>query len=101
MRLGLTIEYEGKDYDILELPPEAFVRMVPGLTEEQFRVLDEQFTDFWPEPTQRRNHMLAFASELAGASLDFLLLNRESIEFDESDIMAYIEQHMKQGNRPN
>lgn len=100
MRLGLTVEYEGKNYDILELPVEAFVQMVPGLTGEQFKRLDNHFTDFWPEPTQRRNHMLAFAAEQVGASLDFVLLNRDSIEFDETDMVSYIEDHTKQGNRP-
>lgn len=101
MRLGLTVEFEGKNYDILELPGEAFVQMVPGLTAYQFDQLDKHFTDFWPEPTRRRNHMLAFAAEQAGASLDYLFLNRDSIYFDETDMMSYIEDHTKQGNRPS
>ncbi|GMA51736.1 hypothetical protein GCM10025857_30930 [Alicyclobacillus contaminans] len=101
MRLGLNIEYDGKSYDILELPLEAFVQMVPGLTEDQFLLLDKYFADFWPESTQRRHHILNFAAEQVGASLDYLLLNRESIHFDEADMAEYVQRCTKQGNRPS
>ncbi|SFU50824.1 hypothetical protein SAMN05421543_1038 [Alicyclobacillus macrosporangiidus] len=101
VRLGLNIEYEGKLYDILELPPEAFVGMVPGLTEEQFRRLDEAFRAVWPETTVRRHHILGFVAEQAGTSIDYLLLNREHIHFDELDISAYIEEHDQRRNRPS
>jgi len=97
----VNIEYDGKNYDILELPREAFVQLIPGLTDEQFRYIDSRFADFWPEATLRRNHIIAFAAELLGTSIDFLLLNRESLEFDEEDLFAYIEEHTKQGNRPS
>jgi hypothetical protein len=101
MRLGLNIEYGGKNYDILELPLEAFVQLVPGLTVEQFNQLDKYFADYWPESTQRRHHILGFAAEQVGASIDFLLLNRESIHFDEADMAEYVQEHTKQGNRPS
>lgn len=101
MRLGVNIEYEGKNYDILELPTEAFLQLIPGLSDEQFWTIDEQFKDFWPEPTQRRNHIIAFAADLLGTSIDFLLLNRDTLLFDETDLYAYIEDHTKQGNRPS
>jgi hypothetical protein len=100
MRLGLNIEYDGKNYDILELPPEAFVHVVPGLTMDQFRRIDEYFQNVWPEPTQRRHHILAFIADQAGASIDYLLLHRECIEFDDHDLSAYVVEHTKQGNRP-
>jgi hypothetical protein len=101
MRLGVNIEFEGKNYDILELPAEAFQQLIPGLTDEQFRIIDGRFRDFWPEPTQRRNHMIAFAADLLGTSIDFLLLNRDTLQFDDTDLYAYIEEHTKQGNRPS
>lgn len=101
MRMGLNIEYEGKNYDILELPMEAFVQLVPGMTNDQFYYIDSRFFDFWPEPTQRRNHVLAFAAQLLGASIDFLLLNHESMQFDDEDIQQYINKHTKKGIRPS
>jgi hypothetical protein len=101
MRLGLNIEYEGKNYDILELPLEAFAQMIPGLNMDQLKQLDKYFEDFWPEPTLRRHHILEFAAEQVGASLDFLLLHRESIQFDESDMAQYVQEHTMQGNRPS
>ncbi|MCL6626556.1 hypothetical protein [Alicyclobacillus shizuokensis] len=101
MRLGLTIEYEGKNYDILELPPEAFVHLVPSLNFDQFRRIDEYFQAVWPEPTQRRHHVLAFAAELTGASIDYLLLHRECIHFDDHDLSTYVMEHTKQVHRPS
>jgi hypothetical protein len=101
MRLGLSIEYDGKSYDILELPSEAFLQMIPGLNDEQLRRIDSRFRDCWPEPTRRRNHIIGFAAEMLGTSIDFLLLNRDSIGFDDTDLFAYIEDHCKQGHRPS
>lgn len=101
MRMGLNIEYDGRNYDILELPVEAFVHLIPGLTDEQYRRIDARFYDCWPEPTVRRNHIIGFASELMGASIDLLLHNRHTIEFDEDDLFRYLEEHCKQGYRPS
>ncbi len=101
LRLGVNIEFDGKNYDILELPKEAFLQLIPGLSDDQFRFIDERFKDFWPEPTLRRNHVIAFAADLLGTSIDFLLLNRDILQFDETDLFAYIEEHTKQGNRPS
>jgi len=101
MRLGVNIEYDGKNYDILELPVEAFLQLIPGLTYDQFKQIDERFYDFWPETTFRRNHILAFAADLLGTSIDLLLLNRDGLEFDDTDLFDYIEHHTKQGNRPS
>ncbi len=100
MRLGVNIEYEGKDYDILELPAEVFVQLIPGLTKEQFRHIDETFMHYWPEPTRRRNHILAFAAMLAGTSIDYLLMVKRTVHFDEEDLMRYVDDQLKQGNRP-
>lgn len=101
MRLGLNIEFDGKNYDILELPIEAFEQMIPGLTADQLNQVDKYFREYWPNRTQRRHHILEFASELAGGPIDFVLLNRESIYFDEADLVQYVEEHTKQGNRPS
>lgn len=101
LRLGVKIEYEGRNYDILELPPEAFIQLIPGVTSEQYRQIDEYFMDFWPEPTRRRHYILAFAAQQIGSSIDFLLLNRRPVQFDESDLQRYVELHTKQGHRPS
>lgn len=101
MRLGVNIEYGGKNYDILELPVEAFLQLIPGLTYDQFKQIDERFYDFWPETTYRRNHILGFSADLAGVPMDMLFLNRDSFAFDDEDLFDYIEQHTKQGNRPS
>ncbi|MCY0889324.1 MAG: hypothetical protein OWQ59_12865 [Alicyclobacillaceae bacterium] len=101
MRLGVNIEYGGKSYDVLELPPEAFVHLIPGMSNEQFRRLDKTFFEYWPEPTVRRNHILSFASEIVGASMDRLFLNTDAMRFTDHEMTDYVERHLKQGNRPS
>jgi hypothetical protein len=101
MRLGVNIEYDGRNYDILELPTEVFIHLIPSITKGQFRRLDSRFEDVWPDPTIRRNHMIAFTSEKLGTSIDFLFLNRDTLQFDDDDMESYIEMHTKQGHRPS
>ncbi|MCL6444866.1 MAG: hypothetical protein K6T83_15670 [Alicyclobacillus sp.] len=101
LRLGVNIEYEGKEYDILELPANAFVQLIPGLSLEKFRKVDEAFEDYWPEITRRRRHVLAFFADQLGTSIDFLLLNSQPIHFEEADIAAYIQEHTEQSRRPS
>lgn len=101
MRLGVNIEYDGRNYDILELPAEAFVHLIPCMSREQFGRLNERFGDVWPEATVRRNHMLAFTAETLGTSVDFLMLYRDALRFTDEDIESYIETHTKQGYRPS
>lgn len=101
MRLGVNIEYEGKDYDILEVPTEVFVQLIPGLTKNQFRHIDETFEHYWLEPTRRRNHILVFTAEQVGTSIDYLLMARRSVYFNHEDLMRYIEDQTKHGNRPS
>lgn len=101
MRLGVNIEYEGKHYDILELPPEAFLQLVPGLTMEKLKQIEARFSDYWPEETVLRHHILEFAAEQAGTSMDFLLLHRQRIQFSEADLKEYIEEHAHQTGRPS
>ncbi|RIV22887.1 hypothetical protein D2Q93_08625 [Alicyclobacillaceae bacterium I2511] len=93
MRLGLNIEYEGRNYDILELPEEAFVHMIPGLTEEQFQDVDLYFQPYWADATRRRQHLLQFAAQRMGASLDYLMLNRAEIVFTVQDLAEYAQEH--------
>ncbi|MCL6487349.1 MAG: hypothetical protein K6T76_00205 [Alicyclobacillus mali] len=97
MRLGLNIEYEGKNYDILELPSDAFVQMIPGLTEDQYYRLLEAFEAYCPDDTLCRHHILDFIAEQVGASIDYILLNREQIYFDETDVAAYIDRELNHG----
>lgn len=99
MRLGLCVEYDGKSYDILELPQEAFAQLIPGMTGEQMKRLERRFREYWPDLTRCRRHILDFAAEQAGASIDYLLLIRESIHFDDEDIHAYIEERLHSGNQ--
>ncbi|WAH38201.1 hypothetical protein [Alicyclobacillus dauci] len=101
MRLGVNIEYDGRNYDILELPPEAFVHLIPCMSKHQYRRMNTRFEDVWPEPTIRRNHMLAFTAEKLSTSIDFLFLYRDALRFDDEDMEAYIETHTKQGHRPS
>lgn len=101
MRLGLSVEFEGKNYDILELPGEAFANLIPGLSEKQFHRIDKYFHDYWEDPTIRRRHVLAFAADIAGTSIDYIMLNRENISFDEADLEMYVQQQTKQGTRPS
>ncbi|MFX4303240.1 hypothetical protein ACOJUR_13440 [Alicyclobacillus tolerans] len=101
MKLGVNIEYEGKNYDILELPSEAFTSLIPGLTVEQFQHLDKMFQPYWHDPTVRRNHILQFAAEILGTSLDYLFMNQETVRFTKHDVEEYIEHYTKQGNRPS
>lgn len=101
MRLGVNIEYDGKNYDVLELPVDGFVHLIHGLTKEQYKRVDDTFTAFWPDATVRRHHILGFVADQLGTSIDFLLLNRESVRFGEEDIEEYIEEHTKQGHRPS
>lgn len=101
MRLGLNVEFDGKSYDILELPGEAFVQLIPGLSQKQFHRIENYFTDYWSEPTLRRRHVLEFAADQTGTSIDFIMLNREAIDFDDHDLGAYVQQQTKQGNRPS
>lgn len=101
MRLGVNIEYDGKNYDVLELPVDGFLHLIHGLTREQYQRIDEEFEVFWADATVRRHHTLAFVADQLGTSMDFLLLNRESVHFNRDDLQAYIEEHTKQGNRPS
>lgn len=101
MRLGLNIEFEGKSYDILELPFGAFVQLIPGLREDQVHQLQGQFRNYWPDETRCRHHILDFVAEQMGASIDYVLLTHETIRFDETDIAEYVEEHVKQGYRLN
>lgn len=101
MRLGVNIEYQGKDYDILEVPPEVFIQLIPGLSKDQFQLINQTFEQYWPEPTRRRNHILAFMAEQLGTSIDFLLMSRKSVFFSETDLLRYVEEQTKQGNRPS
>lgn len=101
MRLGVNIEYDGHNYDILELPSEAFVHLIPCMSQEQFRRMNGKFGEIWPEPTIRRNHMLSFTAEKLGTSVDFLFLYRDVFRFDDEDMNHYIEMHTKQGHRPS
>lgn len=101
MRLGVNIEYDGKHYDILELPPEAFLQLVPGLTMEQLKRIEERFREYWPEQTLLRHHILEFAAEQAGMSMDFLLIHRQRIPFSEADLKEYIEDHAQQTGKPS
>ena len=101
MRLGVNIEYDGKCYDILELPKEAFLHLIPGLTNEQYRKILNCFEDYWPEPTLCRNHVISFAAGILGESIDSLFVNRDALDFDDRDLLRYIEQHTKLGNRPS
>jgi hypothetical protein len=97
----VNIEYDGKNYDVLELPVDGFLHLVHGLSKEQYDRIDETFAAFWPDPTVRRHHLLSFVADQLGTSLDFLLLNRETVRFHMDDLQAYIEEHTKQGNRPS
>jgi len=101
MRLGLNVEFEGKNYDILELPGEAFLQIIPGLSEKQFQRIDAYFHDYWPDATVRRRHVLEFAADMAGNSIDYIMLNHENIHFDENDLQIYVQQQTKQGTRPS
>lgn len=101
MRLGVNIEYDGRNYDILELPNEAFVHLIPCMTEEQFRRINARFEHVWPDPTVRRNHMLSFAAEVLETSVDYLFLYRDRLRFDDEDLEAYLQAHTKQGHRPS
>lgn len=100
MRLGVSIEYDGRNYDILELPNEAFVHLIPCLSEAQFRRIDTRFEYVWPDPTIRRNHILSFAAQVLETSVDYLFLNRDRLRFDDEDLDAYLHDHTKQGHRP-
>ncbi len=97
MRLGLNIVYDGHNYDILELPEEAFVRMIPGLSEEQFQDVDLFFQPYWSDETRRRQHLLHFMAQRAGSSLDYLMLNREEIAFTDQDLAEYVREHADAG----
>lgn len=101
MRLGVNIEYDGKNYDVLELPVDGFLHLIHGLTKEQYTRVEETFSAFWPVDTVRRHHILGFVADQLGTSIDFLLLNRERVRFNEEDLQAYIEEQTKQGNRPS
>lgn len=101
MRLGVNIEYGGRNYDILELPPEAFVHLIPCMSKDQYRRINQRFEVVWPEPTVRRNHLLAFTAEKLDTAVDFLFLYRDTFRFDEDDMDTYIELHTKQGYRPS
>lgn len=101
VRLGVNIEYDGKNYDVLELPVDGFLHLIHGLTKAQYERIDEKFAVFWEDPTVRRHHILAFVADQLGTSLDFLLLNRESVHFNHDDLQMYIEEHTKQGHRPS
>jgi hypothetical protein len=101
MRLGMNVEFEGKMYDVLELPGEAFIHLIPGLTRRQFEQIDTYFHEYWREPTVRRHHVLEFASYLSGTTIDYVMLQHEHLRFDEQDLLAYVESHVKRGHRPN
>ncbi|GMA65354.1 hypothetical protein NZD89_07870 [Alicyclobacillus fastidiosus] len=101
MRLGVNIEYEGRNYDILELPPEAFVHLIPCMSKQQYRRISSRFEEVWPEPTVLRNHLLAFTAEKLGTSVDFLFLYRDAFHFDDEEMERYIECHTKHGHRPS
>ncbi|EJY54643.1 hypothetical protein URH17368_2710 [Alicyclobacillus hesperidum URH17-3-68] len=101
MRLGFNIEYDGRNYDILELPNEAFVCMIPCMSKDQFNRMNRRFQEVWPDPTVRRNHMLAFTADRVHTSIDFLFLYRGSFWFDDEDLDRYIHTHTKQGHRPS
>lgn len=101
MRLGVNIEYDGRNYDVLELPSEAFVHLIPCMSKEQYCRINTRFEDVWPDPTVCRNHVLAFTAETLGTSMDFLFLYRDALRFNTDDIEAYIETHTKQGHRPS
>ncbi|KPV44902.1 hypothetical protein [Alicyclobacillus ferrooxydans] len=101
MRLGLSIEYDGKSYDILELPTEAFTQLIPGLSKEQLSNLERRFQQYWPDPTRCRHHILGFVGEQLGASIDYVLLMHETVRFNDKDIEEYIEEHVHEGRRPN
>ncbi|SIS58970.1 hypothetical protein [Alicyclobacillus vulcanalis] len=100
MRLGLNIEYDGKNYDVLELPNEAFVCLLPCMTPEQYNRIDRRFEDVWPDVTVRRNHILAFTAERVHMSVDYVLLYRGPFWFDDDDLDRYIQAHTMQGYRP-
>lgn len=101
MRLGLNIEYDGKSYDILELPSEAFTQLIPGLTEEQLHHLERRFEPYWPDATRCRHRILDFVGEQLGASIDYVLLLRESVRFNERDVEKYLEENVHEGRRPS
>ncbi|MCF8564975.1 hypothetical protein LLE49_09605 [Alicyclobacillus tolerans] len=100
MRLGVNIEFEGKHYDILELPVDAFLQLIPGLNMEQLKRIEKRFSAFWTDPTVVRRHILDFAAEQAGTSIDFLLMHRQKIRFDDTDMDDYIQDQTQQGTRP-
>lgn len=99
MRLGLNIEFEGKSYDILELPTEAFSHLVPCLRTDQMKLLEKKFVEYWPDKTRCRHHMLSFLADQIGASIDYVLLTHQNVRFDDKDITDYIDEHVNQGNR--
>lgn len=101
MRLGVNIEFEGKHYDILELPPEAFLQLIPGLTLERLKRIEDRFVEFWPEPTHLRRHILEFTAEQAGTTVDFLLLHRQKIHFNDADMTHYIEDNTQHTGKPS
>ncbi len=101
MRLGMNVEFDGKLYDVLELPSEAFVHLIPGLTSQQFKQIDAYFARYWPEATIRRHHVLEFASYITGTSIDSLMLQHGQLRFDEDDLSAYVETQTKRGHRPS
>lgn len=101
MRLGMNVEFEGKLYDVLELPSEAFVHLIPGLTGQQFKLIDTFFERYWPEATVRRHHELEFASYVTGSPIDSLMLQHGHLRIDEDDLSAYVEAHTTRGHRPN
>lgn len=101
MRLGVNIEFDGRNYDILELPSEAFIHLIPCMSKEQFRRIETRFEDVWADATIRRNHMLAFTAQTLGTSVDYLFMYRDALRFDDEDMELYIEHHSKQGHRPS
>lgn len=101
MRLGITIECDGKAYDILETPNEIFLQLIPGLSEHRLKQIEFLFADFWPDSTHRRCRILDFVATQSGLPVEELYLNRELIKFDELDIATYIDMHTKQGSRPS
>lgn len=101
MRLGMNVEFDGKLYDVLELPSEAFIHLIPGLTSQQFRQIDDCFEQYWHEATVRRHHVLEFASFVTGSPIDSLMLQHGHLRFDEDDLSAYVETHIKRDHRPN
>jgi hypothetical protein len=95
----MSVEYDGRTYDILELPAEAFIHLV-GLTPEQFRRIDRAFADYWPEDTVRKHHILEFTAEQLGSTVpEVVLVHGERLIFDDHDLRLYIEQHTQKGHR--